>query len=132
MTDDINTGQTEPCLGLSWSNLVNNRFLIARSNSSYRTFKVQFSSNLPVSSCNFHITKEGISWLARLYIYICIYKMNKTIQVCMILFFKTTIFNIFFIYTFQPQPGNGSVRFFRRTNSIFLLISSSYNDLHLS
>ncbi|XP_045469879.1 DNA repair protein XRCC3 homolog isoform X2 [Harmonia axyridis] len=62
MTDDISSGCSEPCLGLAWSNLVNSRFLITRSNlSSSRTFQTLFSPDLPTSRCNFSITKNGIT-----------------------------------------------------------------------
>ncbi|XP_044751881.1 DNA repair protein XRCC3 homolog isoform X2 [Coccinella septempunctata] len=60
MTDNIKTGCSEPCLGLSWSNLVNSRFRITRTTSSWRTFEIIFSPDLPPAHCNFSIANTGI------------------------------------------------------------------------
>ncbi|KAL3281086.1 hypothetical protein HHI36_004310 [Cryptolaemus montrouzieri] len=61
VTEDISTGKTEPCLGLSWSNLVNSRFFINRQYpSKSRTFQIAFASDIPNSLCNFLIDEEGL------------------------------------------------------------------------
>ncbi|CAH0557096.1 unnamed protein product [Brassicogethes aeneus] len=62
VTDNPITEETVPCLGLSWSNLVNSRFHITRfQESSIRKFENIFGPHLPNSSCNFTINSDGIS-----------------------------------------------------------------------
>lgn len=61
VTDNIQIGKTEPCLGLSWSNLISSRFFITRDiNSKLRKFSVLFAPNLPNKTCCFSITQQGI------------------------------------------------------------------------
>ncbi|GJQ67352.1 hypothetical protein Trydic_g8243 [Trypoxylus dichotomus] len=61
VSDNLETGETNPCLGLAWSNWVTSRFCITRSFSrSIRTFQIVFAPNLPTNSCNFLIKENGI------------------------------------------------------------------------
>ncbi|KAK9721594.1 Rad51 [Popillia japonica] len=61
VSDNLETGEVNPCLGLAWSNWVTSRFCISRSfNRLTRTFKVIFAPHLPCCSCNFLIRENGI------------------------------------------------------------------------
>lgn len=62
VTDNIEMGISEPCLGLSWANNVTCRFCMSRNNiSSIRKFEVIFAPDLPTSSTYVIIKEDGIS-----------------------------------------------------------------------
>ncbi|KAJ8951854.1 hypothetical protein NQ318_019830 [Aromia moschata] len=61
VTENVDLGVTEPCLGLAWGNNVTCRFGITRyDHNPLREFEVVFAPDLPNRKCSFAITEEGI------------------------------------------------------------------------
>ncbi|XP_074025525.1 DNA repair protein XRCC3 isoform X2 [Leptinotarsa decemlineata] len=61
VTEDVQQGKTEPCLGLAWSNNVNYRCQISRFNDRpTREFEVIFGPDLPCRKCTFEIREDGL------------------------------------------------------------------------
>ncbi|CAG9858444.1 unnamed protein product [Phyllotreta striolata] len=59
--DDIENNKVEPCLGIAWSNSLNYRCQILRSNdNSLREFEIVFSPDLLRQKCCFSVTEEGL------------------------------------------------------------------------
>lgn len=59
VTENPNTSESEPCLGLSWTNLITSRFCLMRFVDT-RVFNVVFAPDLPNKSCTFVIKDIGI------------------------------------------------------------------------
>ncbi|KAF5307793.1 hypothetical protein FQR65_LT06665 [Abscondita terminalis] len=58
--DNLETGKSEPSLGLAWSNLVTCRFWINRFSGSVRVFEIMFAPDLPNRNCKFVIEEAGL------------------------------------------------------------------------
>lgn len=59
MTDNPKTNQMEPCLGLSWSNLITCRFSLERKQL-FRKFNIVYAPDLCNSNCTFVIQDIGV------------------------------------------------------------------------
>lgn len=60
VTDDLDSGRLEPCLGLAWRNILTCRFSLSRFNASIREFSVDFAPDLPHKTCQFMVKDNGI------------------------------------------------------------------------
>lgn len=61
VVDNLSSGLTEPCLGLSWANNVTSRFGLSRNSTNpIRRLDVIFAPDLEPNFCNLIITPQGI------------------------------------------------------------------------